>query len=101
MAIATLKGATMQSSRNGTILFSICFGVLVFSASSSNAAVWYVDAASTSGAPTGTNWCDAYPDLQDALADASFGEHDVTVSAGVAHAAFVGEHREKIRRIVV
>ena len=72
----------MQSSRNGAISFSVYFSVLVFSVTSSNASVWYADAESTSAAPTGTNWCDAYRNLQDALAAASFGD-EVRVADGV------------------
>lgn len=72
----------MQSSHNGTISFSVYFSVLVFSVTSSNASVWYADAESTSAAPTGTNWCDAYRNLQDALAAASFGD-EVRVADGV------------------
>jgi len=72
----------MQQRLKATISFSclLCAGAM--EATPGRAAVWYVDAASTGGSPTGTNWCDAYRNLQDALAVASFGD-EVRVAGGV------------------
>lgn len=58
----------------------LCFAASLLFAINVYSATWHVQ-ASSAGANTGTNWADAFTDLQSALSAASFGD-EIWVAAG-------------------